>query len=237
MSARILVVEDEPAIADAITYALATEGFDPVWCATGQAALVALSESVFSAALLDVGLPDVNGFDLFREIQRQWQLPVIFLTARGGEIDRVVGLELGADDYICKPFSPREVCARVRMVVRRANRGNAIVPAIQADAAATPPVTMALQIDNERKTISFHGRMLELSRIEYRLLKALAERPGRVYSRDELMKQAWDYPDVSMDRTVDAHIKQLRAKLRAIAPDSETIQTHRGMGYSLKESL
>jgi two-component system, OmpR family, catabolic regulation response regulator CreB len=232
MSKRILLIEDEPAIADTLTYALSTEGFEPVWCATGEAALAALRQSTFALAILDVGLPDRDGFSLFREIDRQWSLPVIFLTARTAEIDRVVGLELGADDYISKPFSPREVCARVRMVLRRASRNDAPQPAAPASASNAHG---DFAIDEERKSISFRGLPLELSRIEYRLLKVLAERPGRVYSRNELMEHAWDHPDVSLDRTVDAHVKQLRAKLRVIAPDSDPIQTHRGLGYSLKE--
>lgn len=238
MPARILIIEDEPAIADTLTYALTTEGFEPVWRATGREALAVLRQSAFDLILLDVGLPDINGFDLLREIHRQCALPVLFLSARSGEIDRVVGLELGADDYISKPFSPREVCARVRTVLRRVSRDGAAPPAVPPLAMAIPSQTgggTAFAIDNARKLITFHGRPLELSRIEYRLLKVLAERPGRVYSRDELMGQAWDHPDVSLERTVDAHIKQLRAKLREIAPDKDPIQTHRGLGYSLKE--
>jgi two-component system catabolic regulation response regulator CreB len=235
MPTRILIVEDEPAIADTLTYALATEGFEPVWCSTGEAALIALRQSSFALVVLDVGLPDVNGLDLFREIQRHWPLPVIFLTARTAEIDRVVGLELGADDYISKPFSPREVCARVRMVLRRSGQGNASAAGQPAAAPAKANSSIWFAIDNERKSISFQGLPLELSRTEYHLLKVLVERPGRVYSRNELMEHAWEHPEVSLDRTVDAHVKQLRAKLRAIAPDSDPIQTHRGMGYSLKE--
>jgi two-component system catabolic regulation response regulator CreB len=244
MATRILIVEDEPAIADTLTYALATEGFEPVWCSTGEAALAALRQSDFALAVLDVGLPDINGLDLFREIQRHWSLPMIFLTARTAEIDRVVGLELGADDYISKPFSPREVCARVRMVLRRTSRGNSQgasqsdIPALPAKPAVSRAEASAgswFAVDDERKSISFCGLALELSRTEYHLLKVLVERPGRVYSRNELMQHAWEHPDVSLDRTVDAHVKQLRAKLRAIAPDSDPIQTHRGMGYSLKE--
>lgn len=237
MATRILLIEDEPAIADTLTYALTTEGFEPVWCATGQAALAELRQSAFAMAVLDIGLPDINGFDLFREIQRHWDLPVVFLTARNSEIDRVVGLELGADDYILKPFSPREVCARVRMVLRRANRAEApaATPAQPAAPASHAKQHGPFAIDEERKTISYHSTPLELSRTEYRLLKVLAERPGRVYSRQELMEQAWEHPDVSLDRTVDAHVKQLRAKLRAVDPGSDPIQTHRGMGYSLKE--
>ncbi len=222
---RILVVEDEPAIADTIVYALSTEGFEPVWCTTGSAALATARQAPCALAILDIGLPDTNGFDLFKRLaQVAPDMPAIFLTARAGEIDRVVGLELGADDYVAKPFSPRELVARVRTVLRRARR-----------AAAAPAATGAFVIDDERKTIRYRGRVLELSRYEYRLLKALAERPGRVFSRDELMHKAWDDPGASFDRTVDAHVKTLRAKLRAIDPQADPIQTHRGLGYSLRE--
>ena len=228
MSKPILVVEDEPAIADTVVYALATDGFAPHWVASGEAALAAASAASYALAIVDIGLPDINGFELCRRLQAQRPaLPVIFLTARSGEIDRVAGLELGADDYVAKPFSPRELVARVRTVLRRAQR-----PAAPA-AAATAPAPFA--IDDERKLIRFHGRPLELSRIEYRLLKVLVERPGRVFSRDELMERAWDDPAASFDRTVDAHVKTLRAKLRAVAPDEDPIVTHRGMGYSLRE--
>jgi two-component system catabolic regulation response regulator CreB len=182
---RILVVEDEPAIADTVVYALATDGFDPQWCASGEAALAARRQQPFALAMLDVGLPDINGFELFRQLQQAHPaLPAIFLTARSSEIDRVVGLELGADDYVAKPFSPRELVARVRTVLRRVHRPAAPAPAAQG----------AFAVDDEKKTIRFRGRALELSRTEYRLLKVLIERPGRVYSRDELMQRAWDDP-------------------------------------------
>lgn len=235
MPTRILIVEDEPAIAETLSYALAAEGFEAVWQATGEAALAALEKDNFDLALLDVGLPDINGFELFRRIERSWSLPVIFLTARSEEIDRVVGLELGADDYISKPFSLREVCARVRTVLRRARHLPAGGSVSLAAAGSRPEQRLSFVVDNERKSISYRGRPLELSRTEYHLLKVLVERPGRVYSREELMAKAWEHPEVSLDRTVDAHIKQVRAKLRAIAPDCDPIQTHRGMGYSLKE--
>jgi two-component system catabolic regulation response regulator CreB len=235
---RILLVEDEPAIAETITYALTTEGFEPEWCATGQAALAALRRAPFALAVVDVGLPDINGFDLFREISARWSLPVIFLTARTAEIDRVVGLELGADDYVPKPFSPRELCARVRSVLRRVARGaKAEAPEAAPAAPARHPAAGPFHVDDERKTIRFRARPLELSRYEYRLLKVLVERPGRVFSRDELLAKVWDDPASSFDRTVDAHVKQLRAKLRSIDPDSDPIQTHRGLGYSLREDL
>jgi two-component system catabolic regulation response regulator CreB len=222
---RVLVVEDEPAIADTIVYALATEGFQPLWCATGGAALDAARAGRYALAILDIGLPDVNGFELFKQLQRaDPALPAIFLTARSNEIDRVVGLELGADDYIAKPFSPRELVARVRTVLRR----------VQRTSTAAPTAT-GFDVDDERKSIRFRGRLLDLSRTEYRLLKVLIDRPGRVYSRDELMERAWDDPASAFDRTVDAHVKALRAKLREVAPGEDPIVTHRGMGYSLRE--
>jgi len=227
MKPRILVVEDEPAIADTIVYALATDDFEPYWCATGADALAAQRQQPAALAVLDVGLPDMNGFELFKRLQQiDAGLPVIFLTARSSEIDRVVGLELGADDYIGKPFSPRELVARVRTVLRRSQR-----------AAPAAAATAAFTIDDEKKTIRFRGRTLDLSRTEYRLLKVLIERPGRVYSRDELMQRAWDDPASAFDRTVDAHIKALRAKLREVDESAEPISTHRGMGYSLREDL
>ncbi|MEP6608509.1 MAG: two-component system response regulator CreB [Burkholderiaceae bacterium] len=225
---RILVVEDEPAIADTIVYALASDGFEPHWCATGGAAIDAAREGGFALAVLDVGLPDINGLELFKQLQRGAGLPAIFLTARSGEIDRVVGLELGADDYIAKPFSPRELVARVRTVLRRVQR--------TATADVPPPAAPGgFDIDDERKTIRLHGQPLDLSRTEYRLLKVLIERPGRVFSRDELMQRAWDDPASAFDRTVDAHVKALRAKLREAAPADDPIVTHRGLGYSLRE--
>ncbi|MGH6609819.1 MAG: two-component system response regulator CreB [Burkholderiaceae bacterium] len=225
---RILVVEDEPAIADTIVYALTSDGFEPHWCATGGAALEAARSGNFALAVLDVGLPDINGFELFKQLQQRAEMPAIFLTARSTEIDRVVGLELGADDYIAKPFSPRELVARVRTVLRR----------MQRSTSASAPATTAgaFEVDDERKAIRFHGRALDLSRTEYRLLKVLVERPGRVFSRDELMDRAWDDPASAFDRTVDAHVKALRAKLREAAPNEDPIVTHRGLGYSLRET-
>jgi two-component system catabolic regulation response regulator CreB len=230
VSTPILVVEDEPAIADTVVYALATDGFAPHWVASGEAALAAASSAPFALAIVDIGLPDINGLELLRRLQAlRPALPVIFLTARSAEIDRVVGLELGADDYVAKPFSPRELVARVRTVLRRAQR--------PAAGAAAPAAARTFAVDDERKLIRFRGAPLDLSRIEYRLLKVLVERPGRVFSRDELMERAWDDPAASFDRTVDAHVKTLRAKLRAVAPDEDPIVTHRGMGYSLREDV
>ncbi|HEY8360610.1 MAG TPA: winged helix-turn-helix domain-containing protein, partial [Ramlibacter sp.] len=156
-------------------------------------------------------------------------VPMLFLTARSDEIDRVVGLELGADDYVAKPFSPRELVARVRGILRRSVR--AAVPA----ATGAPMVPLAL--DEERRRISYYGQPLALSRYEYGILRVLMRRPGRVFSRDELLAQVWDAPDASFDRTVDAHIKTLRAKLKAVVPELEPVRTVRGSGYALNEDL
>jgi two-component system, OmpR family, catabolic regulation response regulator CreB len=255
---RILIVEDEPAIADNIVYALETEGFRTRWCATGREALAALAES-FDLAVLDVGLPDIGGFDLCREIRKRHELPIVFLTARAGEIDRVVGLEIGADDYVVKPFSPRELAARIKAILRRTARpetggaaagaapGGAALAAAGSGEGANPafPDSPAgggsarppspFRVDEERCVITYFGKRLELSRYEYRLLAALVGKPGRVWSRERLMEKAWDEPEASLDRTVDAHVKSLRAKLRQVKPDAEAIVTHRGLGYSLKE--
>jgi two-component system catabolic regulation response regulator CreB len=222
----ILVVEDEPPIAETIIYALQTEGFTPVWKTTGREALAEFEQRPAALVILDIGLPDTSGFELCKELRRRWSVPVIFLTARSGETDRIVGLEIGGDDYLAKPFSPRELTARVRAVLRR------------SDGNASAQITAASgwwQHDEVRCRIVYRGRPLDLTRNEYRLLGALLAQPGRVFSRDQLMSAAWDDPGAALDRTVDAHIKSLRAKLREAAPAADPIVTHRGLGYSLRE--
>ena len=232
MKPRILVVEDEPGIADTIRYALASDGFLPLWCATGEAALAAMQADAVALAILDVGLPDINGFELFKQLQRIRETPVVFLTARSDEIDRVVGLELGADDYVTKPFSPRELVARVRTVLRRTQRVTDPGPVATGTLEPAP-----FELDRERRRIRYYGRPLDLARYEYGILALLIARPGRVYTRDELLDQVWDGERDSYDRTVDAHVKTLRAKLKAVAPQVEPIVTHRGTGYALAEDL
>lgn len=228
MSQHIVVVEDEPSIADAITYAMRTEGFDVTWCSTKGELQCLLVKRPADLIILDVGLPDCNGFDLCREIRKTSTVPIIFLTARAAEVDRVVGLEIGGDDYVAKPFSPRELAARVRAVLRR-------IPAGQEEAEAAH-VDSPFSLDKERMKIWYYGKSLDLSRYEFRILEVLLRRPGWVYSRDKLMEMAWESPEVSMDRTIDTHVKTIRAKLRAIKPEVDPIQTHRGIGYSLRES-
>lgn len=247
MGAKILIIEDEPAIADTLLYALKTDGFEPFWCATGEAGLGALKQQDFALVILDVGLPDGNGFEFCRAIRASSNIPIFFLTARSSEIDRVVGLEIGGDDYLVKPFSPRELTARVKAILRRGPLAPppATVSVSTAAPSSTPGpangrasggTTATFAVDEDRCRISFRGHALELTRYEYRLLRTLLAQPGRVFSRDQLMTAAWEEPGASLDRTVDAHIKLVRSKLRAVDPDSEYIQTHRGLGYSVKES-
>lgn len=223
----VLVIEDEPAIAETICYALNTDGFDTHWRATGQEGLECVEQVRPQLVILDIGLPDTSGFDVFRSLQARFEVPpaVIFLTARSEEIDRIVGLELGADDYITKPFSPRELCARARAVLRRSQ-----LPAV------TPVLQTAgrFEILAERFEILYYGTPLPLTLHEFRLLQTLILQPQRVFHREELLNRCWDAPDHRLDRAVDTHIKALRAKLSAVKPNEDAIKTHRGIGYSLQ---
>ncbi len=236
MKPRILIVEDEPGIADTLQYALRTEGFEPAWCATGEEALASARAEPPALVILDVGLPDASGFEVFKRLRALSDVPVVFLTARSDEIDRVVGLELGADDYINKPFSPRELVARVRGILRRSNKP-ADYSAAGKNANAKSALTATVAVDEGRRQIRYYGRALELSRYEFGLLQTLASRPGHVFSRDALLDRVWGDATESLDRTVDAHVKTLRAKMKLVAPALEPIRTHRGSGYALAEDL
>jgi len=224
MAPLILLLEDEQAIADTLLYVLRSEGFEVRHERLAREARAALAERLPELAILDVGLPDGSGFDVCRDIRRQSNLPVLFLTARADEFDRVLGLELGADDYVAKPFSPREVCARVRAILRRS--------AGSAAPGATP--VLLLRLDDGSQRILGPTGPLPLTRLEYRLLAALLRRPERIFSRRELMSMVWDDAPDTSDRTVDAHVKLVRAKLREAGLDGDLIQTHRHMGYSLQ---
>jgi two-component system catabolic regulation response regulator CreB len=232
MKPRILIVEDEPGIADTLQYALRTDGFEPAWCATGEEALASARASPPALVILDVGLPDASGFEIFKRLRETSDVPVVFLTARSDEIDRVVGLELGADDYIAKPFSPRELVARVRSVLRRTAKASATAVANPGPTSAGPIV-----VDEGRMQVRYYGRALELSRYEFGLLKTLASRPGHVFTRETLLDRVWGDDSDSMDRTVDAHVKTLRAKMKQVAPLLDPIRTLRGSGYALVEDL
>ncbi len=238
MKPTVLIIEDEGAIVDNIVYALKTEGFDSLWCGTGQQGLEAVQNKEIALVLLDVGLPDINGFELFRDIRKASKAPVIFLTARAEEIDRVVGLEMGADDYVTKPFSPRELTARVKAVLRRVAQQEENAAAggeREKEQHDRPKAAVPFFIDEKRKAIHYREQLVATSRYEYRIMKILIEHPGWVYSREQLMEMAWDEPDMSLARTVDAHVKNLRRKFKEITPDCDPIVTHRGSGYALKE--
>jgi len=227
MKARIMIVDDEPAIVDAIQYALETEGFETACLFSGMPVISALAEHPADLIVLDIGLPDISGLELCRQIRRTSTVPIIFLTARADEIDRVVGLELGADDYITKPFSPREVSARVKAVLRRTG----------TSVNCAPQQGIIFSVNESKRRIEYHGECLDLSRYEYEILKTFVRRPGHVFSREHLMDIVWEHPEASLDRTIDAHIKNIRAKLKRVCPESDPIITHRGTGYSLRDDL
>ncbi|MEG2804112.1 two-component system response regulator CreB [Stenotrophomonas sp.] len=221
----VLVVEDETAIADTVLYALRSEGYGAQHCLLGGDALATLRQQPVDLVVLDVGLPDMSGFEVCRRLRTFSEVPVIFLTARNDEFDRVLGLELGADDYMAKPFSPRELVARVRARLRRSQ-----APAEQGGWQQHG----RFAIDRDGRRIRFAEQPLELTRYEYALMAALLQRPGAILSRAQLMDRGWDTDADSADRTVDTHVKTLRAKLRAAGADPDPIRTHRGLGYALE---
>ena len=224
--ATVWLVEDEASIADTLIYMLQLEGFTTRWFARGLPLLDALADGPPDLAILDVGLPDISGFELCRQLlARQRDLPVLFLTARSEELDRLLGLEIGADDYVAKPFSPREVCARVRTLLKRLQKQQRI-------AASSLQSIGRFTLDDEAARITWCRQPLPLTRYEYLLLKTLLHSPNRVFSRQQLMAQVWTDAEESLERTVDTHIKTLRAKLREI-DEAAVLITHRGLGYSL----
>ncbi|WP_137937515.1 two-component system response regulator CreB [Chitinivorax sp. B] len=217
---RILLIEDEAAIADTIVYAMKRDGFDCIWHSLGRDGLAYFDAHGADLVILDVGLPDGNGFEFCKSLRQHSDVPVMFLTARNEEIDRIVGLEIGADDYVVKPFSPRELVARVKAILKRI-RSN-----------VNTPVSHGFEMNETQARILLHGQPLDLTRYEYLLLKTLLSRPAAVFSRAQLMDLIWTDAENSLERTVDAHIKTVRAKIRLIDTNCDPIETHRGMGYS-----
>lgn len=238
-SVLILLLEDDPAIAQTVAYALAREGLQVDTVSTigeAQSRLMHTPDR-YGAAILDVGLPDGSGLDVCRTLRQQSgllaSLPVIMLTARSEELDRVLGLELGADDYITKPFSTRELCARVRALLRRA-----ALSSRAAETAATerPRHAAALTCHEQDQRARLGQHELPLTRREFGLLSTLLKHPGRIWTREALLDAVWGMDADSTDRTVDTHIKTLRAKLREAGAHDDLIQTHRGLGYGLDVS-
>ena len=222
---HILILEDEPSIAESLIFVLQAESFVVHWESLATKALAYVQSQPVDLIIMDVGLPDMTGFEACKQLRKFSEVPVIFLTARGDELDRVVGLEIGADDYVVKPFSPREIAARVKAILKRTRP----IAVIEQAPAQNP---REFVIDAERKSIHYHQQLLQLTRFEFCLLQTLLEQPGRVFSRDQLLTAAGVSADAGYDRSIDGHIKTLRAKLRAINADADPIKTQRGFGYS-----
>jgi DNA-binding response OmpR family regulator len=226
MSARILVVDDEPAVTDLLAYNLRKAGYEPLLAADGSEALRIARTSNPDLILLDLMIPKVDGLDVCRELRKTSAVPIIMLTARGEEIDRVVGLELGADDYVSKPFSVRELLARIKAVLRRAQ------PSESADVPATIlRAKGGLELNIENRIVTVNQATLSLTRLEFDLLHLFLTNAGRVLTRERLLEQAWGYDFVGDTRAVDSALKRLRAKLREASADADSIEAVRGIGY------
>jgi two-component system response regulator BaeR len=221
---RILIVEDEPKLAAVVSDYLKAASFDTRIIGDGREVVDAVRADPPDLVLLDLMLPGRDGLEICRELRSFSDLPIVMMTAKVEEIDRLLGLELGADDYICKPFSPREVVARVKAILRRSLRND----------AAETRASAGLVIDEERYAASYNGQLLDLTPVEFRLLKTLAAASGRVFSRDQLLDNLYNDHRVVTDRTVDSHIKNLRRKLDAVSPEQELIRSIYGVGYKLE---
>ncbi len=225
MGLSILIIEDEQAIADTLIYACDEANINTTHILLGKSGVELVAQNDFDFVILDVGLPDISGFDVCKAIRKCSTVPILFLTARNHEVDRIVGLEIGADDYVPKPFSPREVVARMHAILRRGQH--------QAESTDRRNNEQFI-VDESAARIHYRELTLRLTRYEYLLLKLLIANPKRIYSRVQLMDIIWVDAEETLERTVDAHIKTLRSKLRAVNPESTEIVTHRGMGYSLR---
>ena len=230
---QILCVEDDAAILMPLRYALEREEWQVTWANTGSQAITFIQQQTFDFIILDVGLPDINGFDVCKKIRQFNHTPLLFLTARDDEIDRIVGLEIGADDYCTKPFSSREIVSRIKAIWRRMDIQSQFQPA-QSTIETQATIAKTWQCIDESLQIHYQGSALQLTRYEYRLLKLLIDHPEQVFSRQQLMDHIWEHPEHSLERTVDTHIKSLRQKLKHISAEHDPITTHRGFGYSLK---
>jgi len=218
---QVLIVEDEPKLAKLLEDYLRAAGYATRCVHDGREVVAAVERQRPDIVLLDLMLPGRNGLDVFKDLRAIGDIPVVMVTALVEEVDRLVGLELGADDYVCKPFSPREVVARVKAVLRRGMRG---------EAKGTPGLTM----DETRYEAILDGKALELTPVEFRLLNTLASRPGRIFPRAELLDSLYADHRVVSDRTVDSHVKNLRRKLQRVRPGEDIVHSVYGVGYKLE---
>ena len=226
----VLIVEDEPKIAELLGKYLDNAGYHTHWIGNGNQASNWLKDNAAELVLLDLMLPGKDGLEICKELrQHSPQTPIIMLTARVEEIDRLLGLELGADDYICKPFSPREVVARIKAVLRRSNQHNG--QSATADTTANPA---EIRLDRERLCVTFAGQEITLTLVEFELLDTLYSQPGRIFSRQQLMDRV--YPDnrIVSDRTIDSHIKKLRKKITELTPERDLIHSVYSVGYKFE---
>jgi len=224
----VLVVDDEPNIADLVELYLRRDGYRVIKAGNGEDGLRAVNDQRPRLVVLDVGLPDIDGLEVCRRLRAASNIPVIFLTARDTEVDRVLGLELGADDYVCKPFSPREVVARVKAILRRAEL---LARAHQEVEGAVPS---PFSIDVPQHAARLDGKDLHLTPIEFRLLALLHSGAGRIYARDYLLRALYEDHRVVADRTIDSHVKNLRRKIQSIRPEQDMIRSIYGVGYRLE---
>lgn len=228
-AARILIVEDEVRLADLLADYLRAAGYAVSCLHAGTDAVARIREQAPDLVLLDLMLPGKDGMQICREVRSRSSVPIIMTTAKVEEIDRLLGLELGADDYICKPYSPREVVARVRAVLRRTQP--------QGEAAAASAEPLDLRLDPEQLKVHGNGRVITLSTVEFALLEVLVNAPGRIFSRDQLMDRI--YPDrrIVSERTIDSHIRKLRRRLEELAPKVPWIQSVYGAGYRYEPTV
>ena len=228
--ARILLVDDEQAVQTLLTYPLRKEGYEVVGAVDGQEALDRFAEQRFDLVVLDLMLPKLDGIEVCRRLRTRSQVPIIMLTAKGDELDKVAGLEMGADDYITKPFSVREFRSRVKAALRRGNMAG------RGPAGEEPIQAGDLEIDFERRAVRVRGAEAELTYVEFEILAALASAPGRVFSREMLLEHVWGDSTYRDPRTVDVHIRHLREKLESDAKRPEYLFTVRGVGYRFRDS-
>jgi two-component system alkaline phosphatase synthesis response regulator PhoP len=224
---KILVVDDEPAVTDLLVYNLRKSGYEPLVAADGREALRLARLASPDLILLDLMLPELDGLDVCRELRKTSAVPIIMITARGEEIDRVVGLELGADDYVSKPFSVRELLARIKAVLRRTASADNSHPDTSLQGRG------GLNLDIESHLASVNGISLDLTRLEFNILNLLLSNAGRVMTRERLLEQVWGYDFIGDTRAVDSAMKRLRAKLRSVSPEADSIEAVRGVGYRL----
>jgi DNA-binding response OmpR family regulator len=227
--ARILLVDDEQAVQKLLTYPLRKEGYEVVEARDGQEALDRFGEERFDLVVLDIMLPKLDGIEVCRRLRTRSQVPIIMLTAKGDEVDKVAGLEMGADDYITKPFSVREFRSRVKAALRR---GGMAPPAVANEAIRAGD----LEIDFERRSVTLDSKPIQLTYVEFEILAALAASPGRVYTREMLLEHIWGDSTYRDPRTVDVHIRHLREKLEADAKHPEYLFTVRGVGYRFRDT-